>query len=469
MRRRRTDRTRTRAATALALAVAVGSAVGLSGCAKGESAAGAGGTISYWLWDSAQQPGYQKCADAFAAENPGLRVRITQYGWDDYWSKLTAGFIADTAPDVFTDHLGKFAQFADLGVLRPLDDLQATKDIADDDYQEGLATLWKGQDGKRYGAPKDWDTVALFYNAKMLADAGITKEQVDSAAWNPDDGGTFEKMVARLTVDAKGRRGDEPGFDKNRVKVYGMAIDHGGGDGYGQTQWSPFTGSSGTGWQYLDKNPWGTRFRFDSPDVQKTLGWYFGLVRKGYMPPYEVTAGDLDKNKQLAAGTAAMTVDGSWMISTYSGFTNAAGEKTPIGIAPTPVGPAGKRASMFNGLADSVTTNSTQPENAAKWVKFLSGQTCQDIIGNAGVVFPARRSGTELAVAYNKRERNLDVTPFTEQVSEKSTFLYPVVYYAEDIKAILGPGMNAIYIGQEPVSAMTTFNEQINLLLSQRG
>ncbi len=91
-------------------------------------------TIEYWLWDSGQQPGYQKCAEVFKAQNPGLDVRITQYGWADYWSKLAAGFIADTAPDVFTDHLSKYAQFVDLKVLRPLDDLAATKGIPDGDY-----------------------------------------------------------------------------------------------------------------------------------------------------------------------------------------------------------------------------------------------------------------------------------------------------------------------------------------------
>jgi len=95
------------------------------------------GTIEYWLWDSAQQPGYQKCADAFQKQNPGLSIHISQYGWDDYWSKVTAGFIADTAPDVFTDHLNKYAQFVDLEVLRPLDDYAATADIKDTDYQEG--------------------------------------------------------------------------------------------------------------------------------------------------------------------------------------------------------------------------------------------------------------------------------------------------------------------------------------------
>ena len=132
-----------------------------------------------------QQPGYQKCADEFAQQNPGLRVHISQYGWDDYWSKLTAGFIADTAPDVFTDHLAKFAQYVDLKVLRPLDDLAPTADIRDGDYQEGLAELWKGQDGKRYGAPKDWDTVAMFYNPEALQAAGVDPAKLKALTWNP--------------------------------------------------------------------------------------------------------------------------------------------------------------------------------------------------------------------------------------------------------------------------------------------
>ena len=93
------------------------------------------------------------------------------------------------------------------------------------------------------------------------------------------------------------------------------------------------------------------------------------------------------------------------MISTFSNLTDAGGKKLDIGIAPTPIGPTGKRASMFNGLADSVTTLSQQPENAAKWVKFMSGEECQNIIGESGVVFPARPDGTELAIAFNKNNR----------------------------------------------------------------
>jgi multiple sugar transport system substrate-binding protein len=436
--------------------------LGLLTACGGTGAGGTTGVIEYWLWDSAQQPGYQKCADAFQQQNPGLRIHISQYGWDSYWSKLTAGFIADTAPDVFTDHLAKFAQFVDLKVLRPLDDLAPTRDINDGDYQQGLAQLWKGQDGKRYGAPKDWDTVAIFFDRAKLKAAGVDPSQLDNLSWNPTDGGTFEKLVAHLTVDAKGVRGDQPGFDKNHVKVHGLAAEGSGGGGWGQTQWSAFTGSAG--WQVTDKNPWGTHFNLDQPSFQNTLNWYFGLARKGYMPTYEEIGGAnaVGSDKQIQSGTAVMGISGSWMLSTFSSLTDANGKKLDIGIAPTPTGPSGKRASMFNGLADSVTTLSKQPENAAKWVKFLSGSQCQSIIGQSGVVFPARPEGTDLAIKFNQEKRHLDVSPFTNQVKEKTTFLFPVTTNAADITALMQPRLDAVYIGTSPVTSLTTLNNQLN-------
>lgn len=90
------------------------------------------------------------------------------------------------------------------------------------------------------------------------------------------------------------------------------------------------------------------------------------------------------------------------------------------------------------------------------------------MIGDSGVVFPARPSGTEKAIAFNKEKRNLDVEPFTVHVTEKTTFQAPVVNYAADIKALLSPALDAIYLGQEPVSSMTQVNEQVNKLLEQQ-
>ena len=430
----------------------------VSGCASGDSTGSSPNTVTYWLWDSNQLPAYQACAKGFEKENPGMNVKITQLGWGDYWTKLTAGFIAGTQPDVFTDHVQKFGQFVDLKVLEPLDDLG----IKDANYQPGLAANWVGQDGHRYGTPKDWDTVALFYNQKMAKDAGLTAEQLNTLAWNPKDGGSFEKAIAHLTIDKKGKRGDEPGFDKNNVKVYGLA-SNGGGYGDGQTQWSPFTASAG--WSYTDKARWGTKYQYDSKTFQSVIKWYFGLAKKGYLAPltdYNIQSNQ--SNAQVASGKAATSFDGAWMISTYHGFKGM-----DVKPALTPVGPTGKRATMMNGLADSITKGSDNKAGARKWVAYLASDACQTVVGKSGIVFPATPAGTDAAVAAYKKQ-GIDVSAFTRPVDDKKdfrTFSYPITNYAADVTALMQPAMEDVYGNGTPVSSLDEVNSQINFVLNQ--
>ncbi|MEV0224484.1 sugar ABC transporter substrate-binding protein [Streptomyces sp. NPDC050704] len=437
-------------------------ALSLAGCAKGGAAGSSSNSVTYWLWDANQLPAYEACAKDFEKQNPGLNVKITQMGWDDYWTKLTASFIAGTEPDVFTDHIVKFGQFADLKVLQPLDELPLTKGIKDADYQPGLAANWVGQDGHRYGAPKDWDTVALFYNKKMADQAGIDAETLNSLDWNPEDGGRFEKTIAHLTIDRNGKRGDEPGFDKNNVKVYGLA-NNGGGDADGQTQWSNFAASAG--WTYTNAKRWGDRYHYDDKTFQSVMKWYFGLAKKGYMVPFaDWNSQSNQANTQVAAGQAATAFDGAWMISSYDGFKGI-----DIGTALTPTGPTGKRATMMNGLADSITKNAPNKKGAEKWVAYLASAECQQTVGGYGVVFPATPGGTDAAVAAYKK-KGIDVTAFTRPVDDTKTFTtfsYPITDYAADILALMKPAMQDIFGNNAPVSGLDETNSQINSLLSQ--
>lgn len=433
--------------------------VGLLATVLSACSGGGGGhsnnVISYWLWDSSQEPGYQQCADLFHKANPDLSVKITQYGWGDYWTKLTAGFIAGTAPDVFTNHLTKYPQFVDLKVLLPLDQLQATKDITDDEFQPGLGKLWTGQDGHRYGSPKDWDTVGLFYNKDLLQKAGVDAATLNNLKWNPHDGGSFEKTIAHLTIDTKGRRGDQPGFDKNHIAVYGLG-GLSAGDNMAQTSWSGFAVSDG--WKFMNKNPWGNHYNYGDPKLQETLKWYFGLAKKGYAPKYGAFSDSFGGYNQLAAGKAAIVEDGAWMISSYETIKGL-----KWGIAPMPIGPTGHRAGPLGSLADSITKNAKNPEAAAKWVKFMSSEQCQDVIAKAGVVFPARPQATQLSLQ-TRESKGVDATPFVDMVKHGETFYLPISSYGADISAIMTPGLQAIFIGQKPESYLTDLNTQVNRL-----
>ena len=78
-------------------------------------------------------------------------------------------------------------------------------------------------------------------------------------------------------------------------------------------------------------------------------------------------------DKQIQSGTAAMGLSGSWMISTFSKLTDAAGKKLDIGSRRPRSGRAASGRRCSTAWPTRSPRLSKQPENAAKWVKFLSG------------------------------------------------------------------------------------------------
>lgn len=449
---------RARAARGAAVAAALGLAATSCGTTS-EVAAGGWedtGTLTYWMWDSAQLPGYQQCAEQFEAANPDIDVVIEQFGWDDYWSKLFTAFVSNSAPDVFVDHTSKYADFAERGLIQPIDDLVADSDIDLDAYVEDTTDLWVGPDGQRYGLPKDFDTIGVFYNAEMVTEAGYAPEDLWQLEWNPEDGGSYEQLIASLTVDTNGVRGDEPGFDKTSVATYGLGLA-GSGGGFGQTEWSMYTGS--TGWTHTDQPLWGTHYNYDDPRFQGAIDWWTGLIEKGYMPPLAQTVGG-SLDQQLQAGRYAMVTEGSWNIRN---LTSLGGLE--LGTFPTPVGPSGQRAAMFNSLADSISTASPRKGAAWKWVQHLGSLECQQLVAEQGVVFPALQEVVPVAEE-TLSQYGIDVDAFTVHVEEGTTIPVPIAENAAEVDAIMTPAMDRVVGLSAPVESLTEANQRVNALFA---
>jgi multiple sugar transport system substrate-binding protein len=320
-------------------------------------------------------------------------------------------------------------------------------------YLSGLADLW-GRDGKRFGLPKDWDTIAIVYNKDMLDKAGVTVDDLNNATWNPDDGGTLAQLMAKLTVDANGKNASDPAFDKTKVAQYGLIVN-GAGEGYGQTEWSWLTDT--TGWRHID-NLYATAYHYDDPRFIKTIQWYADMMAASKMMPLELVT-SLGGAAAFEAGKGALNANGSWMIGDY-----AKNATFPFGFARLPKGPEGRR-SMFNGLADSIWVGSKHQEEAWQWVKYLASAECANTVGDAGVVFPAQQSGVEKALAAYKA-KGLDVSAFTQQALEKDgTFLFPVTDHASEISGIMKPVMESIMLGQaKAADVLPAANTQVNAL-----
>lgn len=395
--------------------------------------------IRYSMWDSNQLPAYQKVAENFMAKNPNIKIEITQVGWGDYWNDLQTSMVGGTAPDVFTNHLAKYPEFASKGQMIDIEPMVKADKIDVKQYLSGLADLWT-RDGKRYGLPKDWDTIAIVYNKQILKDAGIDEKELENLTWNPKDGGSFEKLLAKLSLDKNGNNGLSPKFDKKNVVRWGTAIDYPNIGAYGQTQFSHFAVSNG--WKFND-GMYATKYYYDDPKLVETIQWMADLSRKkGFMTPYEEVGSFGSANALFTSGKIALILDGSWMIDFYSKNTNF-----PIGFARLPIGPKGRK-SMFNGLADSIWTGTKHPKEAWQWVKYLASKDAQDVVGSYGVVFPAIESGVQAALKAFKA-RNLDVSAYTAQALEKDgTFLFPITDNASQITSIMQQAFDTIFLGQ---------------------
>jgi multiple sugar transport system substrate-binding protein len=429
-------------------------AAGIAATATSAAAA----EVKYMLWDSMQAPAYRQCADDFSVKHPGTRIKIIQYGWEDYWSAISMGFISDTAPDVFTNHLAKSSEFVKNDLLVDLAPYMRRDKLDPASFAPGLLTVW-GRGGKQYGMPKDLDTIGLIVNLAHARKAGVTLAELREMDWNPQDGGSFEKILARLTLDAKGRNAASAGFDRRAVAVYGYQ-NPGTGGMLGQTEWGHFAVSNG--FRYQDQ-AWSASFHYDDPRLADTIGWLAGLPAKGLSAPFQYTR-SMGADAMFVAGKAAMVPQGSWMITYF-----AANAKFESAWIPLPRGPSGRRATMLNGLADSIWTGSKVKEEAWQWVRYLASPACQDVVAGYGVTFPSINGMPEKAVAAIRAKTGVDASAFLLMAKEQ-TYPPPIAEDAAQVDDVMRGAIESILIGrQQAAPALKAANDKINQLLKPRA
>ena len=123
----------------------------------------------------AEEPGFadfwKEAIAAFKTQNPNVDIKLTQITFKDYVDLLTTRFAAGNAPDVLHLPARNFAQFAAQGWLEPLDERLKEADIPANWTALQSAITYKG---KNVGLLLMGYGFLLFYNEKMLQDAGLT-------------------------------------------------------------------------------------------------------------------------------------------------------------------------------------------------------------------------------------------------------------------------------------------------------
>jgi multiple sugar transport system substrate-binding protein len=259
--------------------------------------------------------------------------------------------------------------------------------------------------GQLYGLPKDWDTIAFYYNRDYFAKLGI-KRPPTNLKWNPTDGGTFLQFLKKITTDTHGRNALDPKFDPGSVKTYATAMTNDLQGIYGDY----FAMNGGS----IIPRPYATSSTIDSPQnlqtltfLTKTLQGDHVVVPGGQNGP---NGGSDNSETLFSTGRIAMWETGDWQTNSLSQLS-----AFKVGVMPLPSGPKG-RISLFNGLTDGIVSNTPHPEEAWELVQWLASAQSQRILGSGGYVWPAIKNLDPLFLKYWKA-KDIDVSPFLQEAS----------------------------------------------------
>ncbi len=137
--------------------------------------------------------------------------------YDDAINKLKAAGMGELPCDIVHTYEIGTRFIIDSGWIKPVQEFIDAEGWDTSVIEPNLLAYYT-VDGKINSMPFNCSTPLLYYNKTMFDEAGITEV--------PTTINGILDIVAKLTVDENGKRGDEEGFDKDHIAVYGMAISN---------------------------------------------------------------------------------------------------------------------------------------------------------------------------------------------------------------------------------------------------
>lgn len=350
--------------------------------------------VTVRIWADQIGEAYRESFAAFARAHPAIDVHVNLVAYATYFNTLRTDVAGGSADDIFWLSNAYLAAYADSGRL--LDVGAMVDPAARSDWDTAVQEQFT-RHGKLWGVPQLTDAgIALYYNADLLAAAGVAPAQLAGLRWSSDGGDTLRPLLARLTVDADGHRADAAGFDATRVRQWGYNAANDP-----QGIYLNYIGSAGGVFQR------GDRFAFDNPPAVTAFRYLVGLINTDHLaPPASDTNdnGDFSRN-QFLAGRMALFQSGTYNLAPVA---RDAGFRW--GVAMMPAGPVG-RVSVTNGIAAAGNAATKHPDAVRQVLAWMGSKTGNEYLGRRGAAIPAVLSAQPVYFDYWAR-RGVDVAPF---------------------------------------------------------
>ena len=302
-------------------------------------------TISHYFTGELGREGLEEIFGTFRRKT-GIEVKDSPIGHEDFKTGILVRAAGDSLPDVFSYWAGARTQFVvDSGKLHPIDNMWRAG-YMDRVVAKSVADGATKYNGKRYLVPFGYHYAGLFYNTKVMKEAGINSAP---KTWN-DFLAVCEKLKARgvtpIALGSKNRWPAQFWFDYLILRTagpdYRAKLMNGGAS-------------------YTDK------------EVGQAMQLWKDLVDKGYFVPNANADSWTDASDKVMRGEAAMTLMGTWI----TGYWNGNGLKPGVdydfypfptikeGVPQAVVGPV-------DGLV--IAHNAKNQKNAERLLTFLASE-----------------------------------------------------------------------------------------------
>lgn len=312
--------------------------------------------LSGWGASPTEQRLLQQVLQDFEASYPTIKVRFEVIA-DQYMDVIKTRLIGDAAPDVFYLDALEAPFLMAQNVLEPLD-RYITPEFDLNDFEENSLQPFQYQN-QIYGLPKDYSTLALFYNRQAFQAAGLTAPPT-----------TWEDLLTisqQLTIDRN---------QDGKPEQYGLGITP-------ELPRLMYTVRS-FGGQVVDANGYAT-FASDAAlqGPQRILEQY----QRDRTSARPLDVGTNNGSEMFGQGKAAMVLEGNWAIpflrDTFPDLDFATAEVPQMNQQP---------GTMVYTVA--YVMNRQSPHKQAAWtlIAYLTGKVGMEKWTSTGFALPSRRS-----------------------------------------------------------------------------
>ncbi|NEO07568.1 MAG: ABC transporter substrate-binding protein [Moorea sp. SIO3I8] len=346
----------------------------LTGCSRSIASDISTVTLSGWQSSPKEKQLLEQVLREFEASHPGRKVKF-EVITDQYMDVIKTRLIGDAAPDVFYVDALDAPLLMTHGVLEPLDDyITEDQDLDLDDLAPHLSEAFQS-DGKTYGLPKDFTTLALFYNQKYFDQLSISNP--------PQTWEELEDYAKKLTRDTT---------HNGRVDIYGLGITPELSRHYFMIK--------AFGGELVDQKGEAV---FATRQSLSGLTPLMDMYRENHSAAIPSDVGASSGSEMFGQGKAAMVIEGSYAIpylqQTFPKIEFATAEVPSIG---------NHKGSMVYTVAYVMNKQAKNKEAAWELISYLTGKEGMKAWANGGLAIPARKS----VISELGYEQNPLYTPF---------------------------------------------------------